>query len=413
MLAIQQHNYTDTEQEILVSLPLSFEIPSRLFTLSPSDFANVLVSASKIVEFQKQTAFASLQDEYLQSQLNEKLGEKDQEMQLLRKQTERTLKAKDMELQEKQENLSKLSVDLEKLRAELETIRNTSSVLSEKRVEDIRSSKDNHIRDLKDLIGSKDKKIQELEGQLHEKQLSAGVSQKKGAVGEMFFQDLAMKTMGWNLTLISKDSHTTDLKYESNGIQALFEVKNYSHEVKHDQYKKFINDMNQHTEADIGFYISLKTGLPYYDDLTIEWTAAHQMLILVPNFQQFDSTLLFHQFGLYMEVARKVRHLVHVSQGDESSIEKIERATTYVQNMLKRIDKSKKEFDVVRKQLQSSVDTLRQQVESFFEAQLKEMNSTLAILGDDERTPASAETPDTLPNVAGEKKRRKPKKAND
>ncbi len=67
MLAIQQHTYTDIAQEVVVSLPLSFEIPSRLFTLSPSDFANVLVSASKIVEFQKQTAFASLQDEYLVS----------------------------------------------------------------------------------------------------------------------------------------------------------------------------------------------------------------------------------------------------------------------------------------------------------------------------------------------------------
>jgi len=405
MLAIQSHLLHDTIQEVKLHLPLHFEIPAVLFTLAPPDFASLLLSASKIHEFQKQTAFESVQSEYLKEQLDLKMKSKEEEFQSLKRQTDRLLR-------QKEEDLRTLTLDCEKLRAELETIRDTSSLLSEKRVEDIRTSKDVHIRDLKELLGSKDKKIHDLETQLHEKQLAAGVSQKKGTVGEMFFQDLASKTMGWNLSLISKDAHTTDLKYSSNGLQALFEVKNYSQEVKHEQYKKFINDMNQHTEADIGFYISLKTGIPYYDDLTVEWTAAHQMLIIVPNFQSYDAQLLFHQFGLYMEVARKVRYLARVSETDGSSSEKIERATTYVQNMLKRIDKNKKEYDVIRKQLQASVDTMRGHVEGFFEARLKEMNSTLAILGDDERIDAApAETPETLPNVAAEKKRRKPKKA--
>jgi len=404
MLAIQNHRFRDEDQEVVLTLPIQFEIPSRLFTLSQSDFANVLLSASKILEFQKQTAFESVQSDYLKEQLDLKMKSKEEEFQTLKRQTDRLLR-------QKEEDLRSLTLDYEKLRAELETIRDTSSSLSEKRVEDIRSSKDGHIRDLKELLGSKDKKIQELETQLHEKQLAAGVSQKKGTMGEMFFQDLAMKTMGWNLSLISKDAHTTDLKYSSNGLQALFEVKNYSQEVKHEQYKKFLNDMNQHTEADIGFYISLKTSIPYYDDLTVEWTAAHQMLVIVPNFQSFDHQLLFHQFSLYMEVARKVRYLARISQTDGSSTEKIERATTYVQNMLKRIDKNKKEYDVLRKQLQASVDTMRGHIEGFFEAQLKEMHSTLAILGDDERMDAApTEIPETLPNLAAEKKRRKPKK---
>lgn len=412
MFAIQKNIFQEEIQELLVSLPLQFEIPPVLFTLNPSEFANVLVSASKIIEFQKQTAYSSLQDEYLETQLQQKLSEKNQEVDMIRKQMERNAKVKDLELQEKQEYVSKLLVDLEKLKAELQTIRTTTTEYTEKRVDDIRKSKDDHILDLKEVIGTKDKKINELETQLQEKQLTAGISQKKGAVGEMFFQELAMKVMRWNLNLISKDAHTTDLKYVSNGLQALFEVKNYSHEVKHDQYKKFVNDMNQHTEADIGFYISLKTPMAFYDELTVEWTPAHQMLVIVPNFQTYDTQVLFHQFALYMEIARKVRHLAKISKKDDTSTDKIERATTYVQNMLRRIDKNKKEYDVLRKQLQASVDTMRLHIEGFFESQLKEMNSTLAILGDDEKPSeeVTAETLETLPNVAAEKKKRKPKK---
>jgi hypothetical protein len=417
MPALKKHTYLTSTQEVVFHLPLHVELPSILFTINEEDFANVLQSASKIIDFQKQSAFHAQQDIYIKERVQSNLVEKDQEIQALKKQIEKLAKSKDEDIHEQIEKSKSLQFEIEKLKTKLDTISSTVSEQAEKRVDDIRMSKDNHISDLKESINSLLAEKKTLEVQLHEKALSAGKSQKKGTQGELFFQELAKDAIGWNLTIISKSEHTTDLRLNHLGVQAFFEVKNYKEEKppSHDQYKKFLNDMNLHSEADIGFYISLKTDIPYYEDLTIEWTASHQMLVIIPRFLEYDMQTLFRQFELYLGVVKKIRLLLSKIQVTDTDTTKLERITTYIQNMLKRVDRAKKDYDILRKQLQSSVDSMRQHVETFFDAQLKEINSTLAILGDAEQEETipvtNTEVVESLPNLVTERKKRKPTKS--
>ena len=409
MPALQKHEYLSTAQEVIFHLPLQFEIPSILFTLNESDCANVLQSASKIIEFQKQTAFDSQRDNFIQEKVTQQLQEKEHEILQVKKQLDKLKNVKDDEI-------TQYLLEIEKLRTRLETVHTTVTEQTEKRVEDIRTSKDNHIHDLKESIAKLQLEKQGLEQKLQEKTLAAGKSQKKGTQGELFFQEVAKETINWNLIIISKSEHTTDLQLEARGIHAFFEVKNYKEDKPppHEQYKKFLNDMNLHTETDIGFYISLKSDIPYYDNLTIEWTASHQMLVIVPQFLQHDMHRIFHEFDLYIQIVKRIRSLFTKLESNENDTKKLERVTTYVQNMMKRLDKAKKEYDVYRKQLQASVDTMKQHVEGFFDAQVKDIHSTLAIIGDTEleeknETLVITETIESLPNLAPERKRRKPK----
>lgn len=409
MPALQKHEYLSTVQEVTFHLPIQFEIPSILFTLQENDFANVLQSASKIIEFQKQTAFDAQRDSFIDEKVTQQIAEKEQEILQVKKQLEKLRITKDDEIHQR-------VLEIEKLRTRLETVHTTVTEQTEKRVEDIRLSKDNHIHDLKESIAKLQLEKQGLEQKLQEKSLAAGKSQKKGTQGELFFQESAKEAIDWNLTLISKSEHTTDLQLETRGVHAFFEVKNYKEDKPppHEQYKKFLNDMNLHTETDIGFYISLKSDIPYYDNLTIEWTPSHQMLVIVPRFIEYDMHRIFHEFELYIQIVKKIRSLFTKLETNENDTKKLERVTTYVQNMMKRLDRAKKDYDVYRKQLQASVDTMKQHVEGFFDAQLKDINSTLAIIGDtefEEKTDLveTTETVNSLPNLAPERKKRKPK----
>jgi hypothetical protein len=405
MPSLQKHIYLSTVQEVIFHLPLQFELPAILFTLNENDCANVLQSASKIIEFQKQTAFDAQRDHFVHEKVSKEIQEKEQEVTQMKKQLEKLRHSKD-------EEISQHLLEIEKLRTRLETVHYTVTEQTEKRVEDIRLSKDNHIHDLKESIAKLQLEKQSLESKLQEKTLAAGKSQKKGTQGELFFQEAAKEAIDWNLTIISKSEHTTDLQLETRGVHAFFEVKNYDKPPPHEQYKKFLNDMNLHTETDIGFYISLKSEIPYYDNLTIEWTPSHQMLVIVPRFLQYDMHRIFHEFELYIQIVKKIRSLFSKLETNEDDTKKLERVTTYVQNMMKRLDRAKKDYDIYRKQLQASVDTMKQHVEGFFDAQLKDISSTLAILGDTEEESVSVthtETVESLPNLAPEKKRRKPK----
>jgi len=409
MPSLQKHTYLSTVQEVTFHLPLQFELPAILFTLNENDCANVLQSASKIIEFQKQTAFNAERDQFIHEKVSKEIIEKEQELTQIKKQLEKLRHSKD-------EEISQYLLEIEKLRTRLETVHHTVTEQTEKRVEDIRLSKDNHIHDLKESIAKLQLEKQGLESKLQEKTLAAGKSQKKGTQGELFFQEAAKEAIDWNLSIISKSEHTTDLQLETKGVHAFFEVKNYKEDKPppHEQYKKFLNDMNLHTETDIGFYISLKSDIPYYDNLTIEWTPSHQMLVIVPRFLQYDMHRIFHEFELYIQIVKKIRSLFSKLETNEDDTKKLERVTTYVQNMMKRLDRAKKDYDIYRKQLQASVDTMKQHVEGFFDAQIKDINSTLAIIGDTELedktdTLDTRETVESLPNLAPERKKRKPK----
>ncbi len=188
MPSLQKHEYLPTVQEVTFHLPLQFEIPSILFTLQESDFANVLQSASKIIEFQKQTAFDAERDCFIHEKITQRMSEKEPEILQIRKQLEKLRLTKDDEIHQ-------YVLEIEKLRTRLETIHSTVTEQTEKRVEDMRISKDNHIHDLKESIGKLQIEKQSLEFKLQEKTLAAGKSQKKGTQGELFFQESAKEAI--------------------------------------------------------------------------------------------------------------------------------------------------------------------------------------------------------------------------
>ena len=86
MPSLQKHTYLPTVQEVIFHLPLQFELPAILFTLNENDCANVLQSASKIIEFQKQTAFNAERDQFIHEKVSKEILEKEQELKQIKKQ---------------------------------------------------------------------------------------------------------------------------------------------------------------------------------------------------------------------------------------------------------------------------------------------------------------------------------------
>jgi hypothetical protein len=66
----------------------------------------------------------------------------------------------------------------------------------------------------------------------------------------------------------------------------MFEVKNYQNTIPTSEINKFLRDMKEHTEAPLGVFVSLHTGISKKSGnyIQTEWTDNSQLLIYISSF---------------------------------------------------------------------------------------------------------------------------------
>ncbi len=142
MPSLQKHKHLATVQEVTFHLPKKFEIPLILFSINETDFANILQSASKILEFQKQTAYTAQQDDFVKEQLEQKTAELKNELEQTKRQFEKEIRNVNADLKQAEQRIQKHQLENESLKAQnqtiKETIQATATEQSELRVQDFR-----------------------------------------------------------------------------------------------------------------------------------------------------------------------------------------------------------------------------------------------------------------------------------
>ena len=347
MPSLQNHKVLKSCQEVTFHIPLHCQIPPILFTINDNDFANLLQSASKILEFQKQTAFESLQDDFIKEQIEEKTNELQQEISHRDKQHEREIRRYKEELDDVQEKYKKQTLELEKYRIQNQTIRDTAIELSEKRVEDIKGFNDNLTKRIERLEEQK----RELEDKLKERQLILSNAAKRGNEGEKNFQELVeLHKKSWHLNRVSKETHTMDFEMNYHGVSIRFEIKNHEKNVPfHNDINKFLDNMKTHSETAVGILIAHTATINGSDAFSVEFSPTNQLLIYVPKFLETFQPSTFDMFETYFKIAKMYHYSMTPSNEEEILSTRIAISTDKAQEMIREIETAHKDFlDVCR-----------------------------------------------------------------
>lgn len=206
----------------------------------------------------------------------------------------------------------------------------------DKRVASLTQGFREQIETIKALYNEKESKFLE----------KSRVSSEKGKQGEKEFDDLTAEYMpSWGeLKDTSKIPHNADWSCIIRKCYTLFEIKNYSDDVPKTEVEKFVRDMEQHSDAALGVFISLQTpirGKKSGNFITVEWTAKSQMLIYINAFNSHSVKDVFDFIDSYVDVAYRTYTLAQSS--DDTSADtvrlqgQIERIKGFVQVESKRV----------------------------------------------------------------------------
>lgn len=341
MPSLQKHKQLANMQEVTFHLPKQYEIPLVLFSVNESDFANILQSASKIFEFQKQSAFTAQQDEFIHEQIQQKTTELLDQLAQTKKHFEKELRHAKQEVKEAEERLVSQELENEKLRIQNQTIRDTiqstATEQSELRVQDFRlqiQKLEQRIEKEKDSFEKEKEKIQEekrllleekkeLDEKLKDKQLKLSNSARRGNLGEKTFDELVSeKRPSWKLENTNGITDAMDRLLQYEGIEVRIDVKNHAEKVKYNpDYIKFKNNMKVHQETTVGILIALKAciddNIVDHHEVYHEWTPTNQLLLYFPHFEEKYLETGFDYMEQFLQIAKHIHLFMKDNNGDE------------------------------------------------------------------------------------------------
>lgn len=127
----------------------------------------------------------------------------------------------------------------------------------------------------------------ELETKLRAAHEKTFVAVEKGKQGEKEFEELCAQHTTWGpLINTSKEEAATDRRCVIRGCSTMFEVKNYQNTIPTAEINKFLRDMKEHSEAPLGIFVSLHTGISKKPGnyIQTEWTDNSQLLVYISSF---------------------------------------------------------------------------------------------------------------------------------
>ena len=284
MLELDKRN-REQKMNISIPLPLGFNLPKVLETSTPDENAFILEAGSKALELSHkeivQKNFKSalpFLEEKASSEYKKKEAEYLQQLKLKEADYLQQLKLKDSTIQTKDTYIENYQQELLKLRAKLSSLESDLTQIREKtryeerlNREEILKAKDERISSLQEVVSTLGESINSLRRTIDEQtKHSLKVSQNstlKGRSGEFEVLDLfdcALKGTSQDYLInriASSESHSGDIHIQWRGAKLMCESKNYSSTVNKKEVEKFLDDMRERTEIDIGIFISLNSNI--------------------------------------------------------------------------------------------------------------------------------------------------------
>lgn len=170
-------------------------------------------------------------------------------------------------------------------------------------------------------------------------------SSDKGKQGEKEFDELVSEYTKWPPLLnTSGMPHATDRRVKIRNCETLFEIKNYSHDVKTEQVKKFERDMEENSDCPLGIFISMNTnivGKKSEGYITCSWSPKSQLLVYINSFYSHSMEETFTFLNICTDIAWKVYKTSHEIPYESTALvelqTKIETVKIFIQKELKRM----------------------------------------------------------------------------
>jgi hypothetical protein len=296
---------------ISVCLPLSFVVPKILETSTPEENGFILEAGSKALELSRQEIqqknFKSALP-FLEEKANAEYKKKEQEYLQILKSKEAILESKEHEfkafsrekenaLDLQQQELVRLKAKLNSFAEDINQVRERTREEERKNREEILKAKDERISSLQEVVSTLGESINSLRRTIDEQtRHSMKITQNstlKGKTGEFEVLDLfdaALKGTSQDYLInriSSTESHSGDIHIQWRGAKLMCECKNYSSTVSKKEVEKFLDDMRDRTEIDIGIFISLNTNIANHTmkgDMDIQRLTDGRYCVYLNNF---------------------------------------------------------------------------------------------------------------------------------
>jgi hypothetical protein len=176
----------------------------------------------------------------------------------------------------------------------------------------------------------------------------------KGHDGEEFFKNITKEKMNWDLT--KQPTLSCDYASTIQGATVLFEVKNYENQVPKAEITKFHRDMKLHSEATVGVFVSLQTGMSGFDPtipISIDWIHDSQCVIYIQTCTELDIMLVLTSIDQIIRMVGVFNGLLasEDSKSEEKTFQsRIERAKEFLDRAIKRNSKLAKKIIADKKQ---------------------------------------------------------------
>ena len=295
-------------------------IPEHLKTITSEEFELVLRLASEsLLSLRESTNSHKFQDV-----LNKKILEENQRIQTKHEQDVLILQNKyNKEITKKQKDLDKLELSKNQIQESYNLLQqnflNLQNYMTQAIEKNISCNMEKQniflsgqITSIQNLVSSREtmykEQITDLKRSLEQYQKQSLIEQNssnKGKQGETSFDAMVAQLTSWNLEDTSKIPDAGDRQSNIRGCKTLFELKNYSNKVPKSEVDKFKRNMEQHKDAPLGVFISLKTQIVggSQDMLYTEINSNNQLLVYIQNFLSLDTDTIFSVLNNYIDMA--------------------------------------------------------------------------------------------------------------
>ena len=310
-------------RNIIISLPNGFETPKLFIHGSVERIALALTLGSAAVEYIEKNALESARDETQQEAVQAAI-----------KETERALSIK---LKKAEETARLSAVRLEAMEADAANLRSQVHREVTNSFEAILKSKDQQLvyaqESLDRAMETVGKRVESLQNSMTKTFAS---SKDKGTLGEMIMEGLLKKAYDCNITVVSKEAQTADIRMSRNNTNYFWEVKNYSRMVTNDEVEKFRRDLRLHPDVRGGILVSLRQGIVGKSrggDIDVEFMEDGRFVLYISNFMSQDDPVFYLQtlrpfFDTIEAMAKPVRE-------DTDAIRALEMKASLMTNLLR------------------------------------------------------------------------------
>lgn len=317
-------------QEVTLSLPVHFQLPSFYTSAEAQDIALALELGADAISF-----------------LKNKTTEK------IRKEThaeavKHAMKVHEQTLQEIQMNYKEEKDKLD------ERIRSLTNKLTQQELEarEFRQSCQKDAREtMRELVDLKDKQIADLENKLAKamehmatrfetlhmsltKTLSS--SKEKGELGEGIVEDLIKKAYDCDVMIVSKDAQTADIRMTRAKASYFWEVKNYTRMVNKEEVEKFKRDMRLHPDVRGGVLVSLNQGIvgkTRAGNIDIEFLEDGRFILYISHLMKQNDVIFYLQtLRPLLDAAEQVP--MNVTE-DSEAVRNLEQKAFLISSLLK------------------------------------------------------------------------------